>query len=267
MTIPINDKFKNFPELFCVSLSSCKDRRNYMQNQCKLLGIKNLTFIDAIDGRETDMLNQPSINVWWKDLINSPGVATSLSHLKAIKYWLDNHNSSYAVFCEDDMDFFNSYYWNFKWENLFQIFPKNWDSMQMSLIRETTHWNESIFRIQVRYFDDWSAGCYILKRSYAEKLVRNYYLDDGTIELCIRDDIEVAPLIENVLFNPGWFTQTSYMFPMFVESKLFNSTFYPKFLEKETKGVQMEWVDIVSEWWEKNGRNLSLENVELKDSV
>lgn len=255
------NKFRNFPKVFCVSLPSCQDRRERMGSQCAMLGIKDLTFVDAIDGRKEDLLNHSGVNVWFKDDVNSPGVATCISHLRAIKHWFDKYTDEYALFCEDDMDFFTSYYWNFEWPELFEMFPKNWDSMQLSLIRENLSWDDSLFRFQVRYYDDWSAGAYILRRSYAEKLLNNYILPDGTIELCIRDDIEVYPVIENILFNPGWFTQTSYMFPVFVESKKFTSTFYPSFLKTPTKGYQMQWVDIVTDWWEKNGPTLNLDSV------
>ena len=255
------NKFKNFPKTFCISLPSCKDRRKRMVSQCDMLGIKDITFVDAIDGREEDLLNRSDVNIWFGDDVDSPGMATCLSHLRAIKHWLDNYDNEYALFCEDDMDFFTSYYWNFEWSQLFEMFPKDWDSMQLSLIREQVNHNDTLFKFQVRYFDDWSAGAYMLKRSYAEKLISNYYLPNGIIELCIRDDIEVYPIIENVLFNPGWFTQTSYMFPVFVESKKFTSTFYPLFLKTPTKGFQMQWVDIVTNWWEKNGPTLNLESI------
>lgn len=260
------NKFKDFPEVFCVSLESCSDRRVRMANQCKMLGIKELCFVDALDGREIDFKNHSNIIAWFLDDLDSAGIATCLSHLEAIRHWVEHYDSPYAFFCEDDMDFFISYYWNFEWPQIFEMFPEDWDSMQLSLIRENLFYDDSLFRIQIRYYDDWSAGTYMLTRDYAKKLLNNYYIGDGKIELCIRDDIEVYPVIENVLFNPGWFTQTSYMLPMFVESKRFNSTFYPKFINKKTKGVQLEWVDIVTDWWEKNGPTLNLDKLKYVET-
>ena len=48
------NKFKNFPPVYCISLSDSSDRRCYMKGQCDALGIEDLTFIECYDGRGVD---------------------------------------------------------------------------------------------------------------------------------------------------------------------------------------------------------------------
>ena len=73
------------------------------------------------------------------------------------------------------------------------------------------------FKLRERYWDDWSATAYILKREYAKKIIDTYIREDSYhLEI---PNSSVMPLIENILFTS---LGKTYTYPIFVEDiKLF----------------------------------------------
>ena len=110
----------------------------------------------------------------WKLSQGSRGPVTS--HLKAIREWLQTTDDECAFFCEDDLSLETVQYWNFTWEEFVDILPKNWDCVQLCLLRE--YFSDFKIEFRNRCWCDWSACAYLITRKYAQNLVDTYYYDD-----------------------------------------------------------------------------------------
>jgi len=94
--------------ILIISLKSAVDRRANSLKECNKLNIKNIIFIDAIDGKKNNI-----------DL----HLACTLSHIKAWNYVLENNINNYII-VEDDVFFIDKNKFNII-NNL--VVPLNWD--------------------------------------------------------------------------------------------------------------------------------------------
>jgi GR25 family glycosyltransferase involved in LPS biosynthesis len=104
---------KDFGPIYVINLKSKKNRLLHIEQQFNSYNIKDYTIVEAVDGSVEDL----SILV---DDINSIPlskfeIATSISHLKTIEYWLKNSQSEYAVIMEDDLTFETVNFWQWTW--------------------------------------------------------------------------------------------------------------------------------------------------------
>jgi GR25 family glycosyltransferase involved in LPS biosynthesis len=254
-------KLNNFPPIYYVSLKDCTERQSTFEEQFIPYGITNINMIEAYDGRSIDFCKENDIvdGVYF-DNMNSGEVGTAISHLKAIFNWYQNSDSEYAIFFEDDMSIESVNYWNFTWQEFIDQLPKDWNLIQLSLIK--TEIEENDMRLNYRHWDiNWSAGSYLIKRNYAEKLI-NWYLKDKKYLLKIECNEETIPYVETTLFTPA--VRTAYTMPLFFERIDFVSTFYQHFLKETHKKCQIDSSNYVKYWWKIRGKQLSLDNFKLQ---
>jgi len=109
-------KLKGLPPIYYLNLDGQPERREYMENQFKEWEIENYTRISAYDGREDDLSD--IIKGRYPDAMSSGEVGCTTSHLKAIKYWLENSDAPCAIFMEDDCDLEVVKHWPFTWKDL-----------------------------------------------------------------------------------------------------------------------------------------------------
>jgi GR25 family glycosyltransferase involved in LPS biosynthesis len=185
--------------------------------------------------------------------MDSGAIATVLSHLKAIKDWYNNTNEDYGFFCEDDMLISNANNWSFNWNNVINNLPKDWKAIQLSVIKDV---KESDIKLNIRKWDNWACGAYILNRNYAKTIIDKYYPDNDKFIL-INDNL--IPLIENIIY--GAENKDIYTLPLFTEDISFKSTFYPKFIDTEHKNNQKLSADFIKNWWEQNGKTKTIEEL------
>jgi glycosyl transferase family 25 len=158
----------DIPRIYYINLERSKDRNIFMQKNFNDFGIKEFLRIDAIDGK-TENLNNYLHDT---DLgLNSYEICCTLSHLKAIEIFLES-KEEYAIICEDDLDISISENWNFKWTDFFKLLPKNLEIIQLTL--STRKSMDINFHIHNRTFWDFGVTCYLIKRSYAQKIT-DYY--------------------------------------------------------------------------------------------
>jgi GR25 family glycosyltransferase involved in LPS biosynthesis len=218
MTIEINQKLNNFPPVYYITLEDCVERQNNMERQYQKLGIVDYTKIVAYDGRVVNYCDDSKICGPHLNCIDSGHIATILTHLKAIKYWYENSTSPYAIFMEDDMILETVNFWNFTWDDITTRLPKEWECIQLSLIRgddAAVPLGEHDIQFRRRSFYNWSAGCYMIKRSHAKKILYHYIRYGGEYNLTVCDYSEYIPYIENIVYiaaRPYEFT-----LPLFVE--------------------------------------------------
>lgn len=239
-----SDKMLEFPTSYYMSLEESEDRRKNLEKQFSEYGIKLKPVIskrfsecnDAVTGKYIHQLND-----------GTKGCA--ISHLKAIRDWYEKTNEDYAFFCEDDLSLETVQYWNFTWKEFVKTLPSDWDCVQLLTVRS----NFETFEIRERHWDDWGATAYIIKRDYARKIIENYCKEQSYhLEI---PDIEVMPLIENILFTR---IGKTYTIPLFVEDVDFESTFVGEDDDVDDDGQKNNHYKaskIVLNWWKSKSKN------------
>jgi GR25 family glycosyltransferase involved in LPS biosynthesis len=164
--------FDNFGPVYVINLKRREDRKIILEGLFKEKGITDYTFIEALDARDdlSDLVHcYPSKN------ISKPEMAIMMSHLKAIKFWLENSNSDYALICEDDIDFGLSDYWGFTWNDFINSLTFKYDILQLS-----PHCINDFFDIKLhkRREDEYSAAFYLIKREYAKEIINKYFINE-----------------------------------------------------------------------------------------
>ena len=257
----ISDKLQGFGPIYWVTLKTSLERQSLMQDQFNNLGISNHKAFYGFDCRETDAYSIPGFLDGPCIRSIPPGhICSVISHLQAIKEWYSSEDSEYLVVMEDDMYLGSVQYWNFTWQDIILRLPDDWEVVQLSLIRETPI-SQSFMRLRYRYNNNWSAGAYMLKRSYAKKLIDKFFTNTGFYFDVYSLGDHLLPLIENVLFeiNEEW---GAYTIPLFNENVSIPSSFYPNFIDTEHKfDSHVNSAKFIQEWWETLGKDKSVDEL------
>jgi GR25 family glycosyltransferase involved in LPS biosynthesis len=254
-------KLFNFPSVNVITIPENEDRLNILKDQFYSYNVKNLNVNLFKKYSPGDCIIEGS----YVDKTTQHHMGCITSHLKSIKNWYKNTNEEYAIFCEDDLSLETVSYWNFDWCTFFSALPKNWGCIQLVLVKEYDINNfEKTF--QKRNWDQWSACCYMITRSYAKKLLDNYYpnqtfiLNYSGIDECRRKSSHICwvyPTSENILYS---LLEPVYSCPLFVENMTF-STSTNLFTTKEEyihQGLgHVNSYNQIMEWWKMGGLNLN----------
>lgn len=128
-----------------------------------------------------------------------------LSHLDAIRFWLTHSTSDMALICEDDLCMDTIIHWPFTWSDMVNKLPYYWDILQCST--ENTE-----LTLHPRTVKDGRCGSYLIRRTYAEKLMMLY---TRGIKWHLYYSPSYAFTMEEVLFCPG----VSFSLPLFVHTR------------------------------------------------
>lgn len=234
-------KLDNFPEVHVVSLSESQDRRLNLDEKFKEYNITKYKMHVFNRYKEGDYI----ITGRHSESVLIPHIGAITSHILTIKDWLETSESEYAFFCEDDLSFETLQYWNFTWSEFMSKLPQDWEALQLCLISES----KNSITFKERTTEDWGCQAYLLKRSYAAKLIETHY-KNGTYDLTIPNHPDILPCIETVLFlGMG----KVYNFPLFVEDLSFESTYAIE------RSIHYMSYDKVINYW-KTG-NFSIDNM------
>lgn len=189
-------KFYNFGPVYVINLPFKNERSRYITKHFKKYNIKNYEFVEAIDGtKDNKEIAKLLHNRSDTDNLRNTEIAVIISHLKTIKYWLENSNTDYAIICEDDVDLSTSDFWNFTWQDFMNSIDFNFDIIQMSITNPV----QIPLHKRVKY-KEYSAGCYLITRSYAEKLIKKHFVDNLYKIVGARKNIVADELIYNTSF-------------------------------------------------------------------
>lgn len=166
------NKLEGFGPVYVINMEKSIDRKAYIKEHFKKYGIEKYTFVKAIDGSTEDLskliINHDSLPV------TKGEAACSISHLKAIEQWLSESDSDYAIFVEDDSSFETVDFWGFTWKDFLESINYDYDILQLAIINNFTI-NP---RLHLREHLDWSAAVYLIKRPYAEKLLKRHKVEN-----------------------------------------------------------------------------------------
>jgi GR25 family glycosyltransferase involved in LPS biosynthesis len=236
----IMNKLETFPIVYYMTLDESKERQKNLEDQFLEYGINANPIISKRFSLSGDKLTGKYLHQ-----LNDGTAGCCVSHLKAIKKWYEETEEEYAFFCEDDLSLETVKYWDFTWEQFVNNLPNDWDVVQLLTIRN----DFDTFDLRERYWNDWSATAYILKREYAKKLIDTYIQEDSYhLEV---PNSEVMPLIENILFTT---LGKAYTIPLFVEEIEFDSTFSKNQDDDVNAGQKRDHYhasQMVMSWWRK----------------
>ena len=214
----VNNKINpldGLPSVRCISLEECEERRKILKESFLRYQI-DLKFIlskrysesnDKVTGKYLHSLNEGT-------------AGCCVSHLKMIKDWYESTDEEYGFFCEDDLSLETVDLWQFNWKEFFAKKPSDTECLQLLTIRQ----DFDTFDLRERYWDDWGATAYILKRNAAKKIIDTYIKTEHGVDTYHLEipNFEVQPLIENIIFAS---VVKTYTIPLFVENISFQSTF------------------------------------------
>src|SRR5690606_3950431 len=116
------DKMKNLPKFYVINLKRATNRLEYVSNLFKKYNI-DYEIVEAIDGKSDNLDNICAIKHSMKNGMDKKILATTISHLKAIKTFADdknNDNTTYAMITEDDVAFDFCEYWDSSFDEIVQ---------------------------------------------------------------------------------------------------------------------------------------------------
>ena len=171
----MKNALKDFGPIYVINLKSRQDRLNNIKKEFNKHNIKDYTIIEAVDGSNENLSllveNVQSIG------ISNNEIACTVSHLKAIKHWLDTSKSDYAIIMEDDLILDTVDNWQWTWNEFLSKIDLDYNMLQLSII----HNDRINTSLHYREFRDSSTACYLIKRSWAEKLVSRYKINNKFI--------------------------------------------------------------------------------------
>ena len=209
-------KLKNFGPVYYINLDEQPERKIYMEAQFKYWEIENYQRISAYDGRDDDLSD--ILKGRYPDGLSGGEIGCTTSHLKAIRYWLDNDKTSpYLIVMEDDCSLDLVRFWNFTWNDFISKVPYDWDLVQIAIICT----GDIHLKIHKRFVNEFSTACYVITRHHAEKMVRlhcrgeKYRLDNG---------VRPRPVADDLLYNSG----NSYAIPLLLYKVELGSAIHPE---------------------------------------
>lgn len=256
-------KLFNFPSVNVITIPECMEKSIYLKSQFYDYGVENVNLNIFKKYESGDYIFEGE----YMHLSSESNKGVLSSHLISIKRWLENTNEDYAIFCEDDLSLETVKHWSFDWCTFFSALPKNWGCVQLVLVKEYEMTNHD-FSFRQRNWDDWSTCCFMMKRSFAKKIIDFYYKKDVfTINYRGVDEYKrktapnniswITPSCENILYS---LIEPTYVVPLFVENINFISS-TNLFLDKD-KQIHQAAGHIDSnlktiEWWKSGGLNLN----------
>lgn len=187
-------KLKGIPEIYYINLDDKEDRREYMESQFEYWGIEKYTRISACDGREDDLSD--ILVGRYPENMNSGEVGCVTSHLKALKYWLENSEEEYLLMMEDDCDISTVKHWGFTWKQFFSRLPYDFDVVQLAIINP----QQVTVRLHRRFVNDFSTACYLITRHHAQKLVKHHCRDD---KFKLDNGVKPRAVADDLIYNSG----------------------------------------------------------------
>ena len=237
------DKLKNFGPVYLINLKDHTHRLSNAKKEFKKYNIKDYTVIDAVDGRNNDL---SGIIDGEYPKLKPTEIGCITSHIKALKHWLDTSGSDHAIIMEDDFSFDTVEHWQFDWDYVIKNMPLKVDIVQLIMIQnQPIKFNlhkKKQFDVNTKKSYAWSTACYIIKRNYAEMLVKKHFIN-GKYRLDGYGFRNQAADV--VLYNLG----NAYSMP------LFTHILDPKHsINTDHQDFHAKSKNFINSWWEKNGK-------------
>ena len=239
-------KLHNFPPVLWINCDKDSHRTEYMEDQFEYWNIKEHVRVVGIDARDEDEDVSQYLKGIVPDGLNPGEVGCCLSHMKAIKYMIEETDWDKCIIMEDDVIFNTVKFWNFTWNDLTGHLPHDYDVMQFTIINPA----EVHITMHPRFINDFSAAAYLITRHHAEKVYRmhvrgkKYKLDNGVMPRATSEDC--------ILYSGK-----TYAFPIFLFSLDHGSAIHNEHIDIFHKNS----FNGVNEFWTTQGSQIPLEQL------
>ena len=190
--------------IYYINLERSQKRKKEIEKNFQQHGIKNYQRIKAFDGK--DIKNLKSGEIDGTKYINKSDffyigpheLAITLSHIKAIKKSYDN-GDNLSIILEDDANFSTYPLWKDSFNKILESMPKDTEILQLT----SNNLNIENFELKIkkRPNDTSSYGCagaYLMTKKGMEKIINNFFLEDGTV--IFKENLK-NPVIDYGVFN------------------------------------------------------------------
>lgn len=261
----LKDKLSGLPHIYYVNLDNRTDRRDHMESQFEKWKIKNVTRISSSKylSSEYDSWKHILVDYDTNPIFDCPFnpnhiKANAITHIEAIKTWLESTNDPYMIMMEDDYDLNLIEYWNFDWTYLMNNIPYDWDCIQLGF--ENARFLPFFLHPKMpgSYF-----GPVLLNRKYAEKIVRLHCVGDKYAiyhNVCEHEYKTIFPrsgTVDYFMCNNG----KTYSIPLITISLgLGNHGLFED--ENESSNSKSRWdricIELYYDWWMNKHHKFSL---------
>jgi hypothetical protein len=237
-------KLKGFPKCLWINLNRCVQRKEYMENQFKYWEIYDHVRISGIDGKEDDPTSYLKGSV--PHNMNNGEIGCVLSHLNAIKYFVEKTDLNEIMIMEDDLDMNTVKYWNFTWSDVRSKLPINFDTCQFTIINP----NGITLKLHQRFINDFSAACYLITRHHAIKIMK---LHNRGNQWKIDQNIRPRAVSEDLILDSG----KGYSTPLFNYRLDLGSAIHEEHIDIFHKDSG----NALDEFWKMNGQDQNISQI------
>ena len=242
-------KLDGFPTVLWINLDRCTERRKYMEDHLSYWGIKDHHRISGIDGEEFEEYLKGTV----PDQMNTGECACVMSHLSALKYFVEETDLDEVVIMEDDADLSTASSWTFTWKEVRKRLPINFDCLQLTIINP----NGITLKLHHRFINDFSAACYLITRHHATKCIR---LHQRGTQWKIDQNIRPRAVSEDLILDSG----KTYATPLFNYRMDLGSNIHEEHLDIFHKGSN----NALKEFWEYQAVDHTIDQImELDEYV
>lgn len=190
-------KLEGLPTIYYINLDDQVNRKEYMEEQFSYWNITNYHRISAHDGRGDNDLG-PFLKGMKPKNMSDGEIGCTISHLKAMKHWLENSDESedMLLVMEDDCDISCASNWGFTWKDFTKCLPYHFDVVQLAVINP----GELHVKLHLRFVNDFSTACYLIRRHHAEKLVKLHCREN---KYKIDQEIKPRAVADDLIYNSG----------------------------------------------------------------
>ena len=228
-------KLKGLPPIIWLNLETDTHRREHMESQFEEWGIENHYRSEGIDARGGDDITV-HLSGTVPHTMSPNEIACCMSHLKAIKYFIEEMDAPEVMILEDDVLFETVRWWPFTWKECSSLFPYNYDAMQLTTINPAVVY----MTLHNRFINDFSAAVYVLKRAHAQKIYDAHIRGN---KFKLDQDVRPRATSEDVIFESG----RVYCLPLFLYRLDLGSSIHPEHIEifhrNSYNGISNFWAD------------------------
>lgn len=250
-------KLDNFGPVYLINLKDHAHRLKNAKQEFKKYGVTDYTIIEAVDGRNSDLSN---MIIGDYPRLKPSEVGCLMSHIKTLNHWLKTSDSEYAIIMEDDFSFDTVQYWKWDWQYVVDKMPKDADILQLIMIKNdpikfSIHKKDPYDRKKFMSYS-WSTACYMIKRSYAKKIVEMHY-KNGKYSLHHHGHKNQAADV--ILYNLG----VSYSMPLFTHILDMKNS-----INQKHENFHIKSKTNIDNWWKNESQKYNKEQFfDLKNGL
>ena len=242
-------KLEGFPNVLWINLDRVTERKKYMEEQLSYWGIENHHRISGVDGDEYEEFLKGTL----PHNMNKGEIACVMSHLNALKYFVEETDLDEIIIMEDDVDLSPVTSWTFTWKEVRKRVPINFDCLQLTIINP----NGITLKLHHRFVNDFSAACYLITRHHATKCIR---LHQRKTQWKLDQNIRPRAVSEDLILDSG----KSYSTPLLNYRTDMGSSIHEEHIDIFHKGSN----NALKEFWEYQAVDHTIDEImELDEYV